>query len=69
MPPAEGKTPRNDPLPGGLKGNDDLLSSLKKDMKKVKLGKDPTLVRGMKDTIVQAKELESDLAQIIDSLK
>jgi hypothetical protein len=53
----------------GNKGQDDVLSALKSDMKKVKLGKDPTLVRNMKDVTVQGKELEADLANLLDSLK
>jgi hypothetical protein len=69
IPRAEAKPLQLEPLSGGLKGNDDLLSSLKKDMKKVKLGKDPSLVRGMKDTIVQAKDLEGDLSQLLETLK
>ena len=51
------------------KGNDDIFSALKSDMRKVRTGKDPSLVRDMKDVVVQARDLEGELTQIRDAMQ
>ncbi|MDD1674006.1 MAG: hypothetical protein LUQ13_00030 [Methanomicrobiales archaeon] len=63
------KAETGDPFASGNRAHDDILSALKTDMKKVKIGKDPSLVRDMKDMTVQATDLEKDLAEILDILK